>query len=203
MTVPTSKSFAHPRSVRFNFFTSSVVSCQVPDRAVSAWTFSTMRLMLFFDGRYPRYAFPVLAEYIRPNVCPRKSNFPSGTLQIRVFSSLTVSFSLPMISRNRRRARLQRYYEPLRHPRAPACPSRASGWSSLNHASGFPVLRTLSLCTCCRQYPGAAAERIAFAHFTQPYQPSPIWQSGRPAHRPFRGLLGVHSRYGLHTRAVS
>src|SRR5207344_732425 len=42
-----------------------------------------------------------------------------------------------------------------------------------------------------------------FAHFTQPYQPSPIWRSGRPAHRPFRGLLGVHSRYGLHTRAVT
>jgi hypothetical protein len=88
-------------------------------------------------------------------------------------------------------------------PGRPACPSRASGWSSLNHASGFPVLRTLSLCTCCRQYPGAAAERIALAHFTQPYQPSPIWQSGRPAHCPFRGLLGVHSRYGLHTRAVT
>src|SRR5271163_436586 len=42
-----------------------------------------------------------------------------------------------------------------------------------------------------------------FAHSPQPYQPSPIWQSGRPAHRPFRGLLGVHSRYGLHTRAVT
>jgi hypothetical protein len=42
-----------------------------------------------------------------------------------------------------------------------------------------------------------------FASFTQPYQPSPIWQSGRPAHCPFRGLLGVHSRYGLHTRAVT
>src|SRR5713226_5154228 len=42
-----------------------------------------------------------------------------------------------------------------------------------------------------------------FAHFTQPYQPSPKWQSGRPAHCPFRGLLGVHSRYGLHTRAVT
>src|SRR6202040_7717 len=27
-------------------------------------------------------------------------------------------------------------------------------------------------------------------------------QSGRPAHCPFRGL-GVHSRYGLHTRAVT
>src|SRR6516165_1227840 len=36
-----------------------------------------------------------------------------------------------------------------------------------------------------------------------PYQPSPIPLSGRPAHRPFRGLLGVHSRCGLHTRAVT
>src|SRR5580704_17316761 len=42
-----------------------------------------------------------------------------------------------------------------------------------------------------------------FAHFTQTYQPSPITLSGRPAHCPFRGLLGVHSRYGLHTRAVT
>src|SRR5882672_9050151 len=63
-----------------------------------------MRLMLFFEGRYPRYAWPVLAEYIRPNEYPRKSNSPSGTLQIRVFSSLTVSFSLPMISRSRCKA---------------------------------------------------------------------------------------------------
>src|ERR1700719_2840156 len=54
--------------------------------------------------RWPRYALPVLAEYIRPNVYPRKSNSPSGTLQMRVFSSLTVSFSLPMISRNRCKA---------------------------------------------------------------------------------------------------
>ena len=43
----------------------------------------------------------VLAEYIRPNEYPRNSNSPSGTLQIRVFSSLTVSFGLPMISRSR------------------------------------------------------------------------------------------------------
>src|SRR5271157_1250530 len=42
-----------------------------------------------------------------------------------------------------------------------------------------------------------------FAHSPQPYQPSPKGSSGRPAHCPFRGLLGVHSRYGLHTRAVT
>jgi hypothetical protein len=37
-------------------------------RSVSAWIFATALLMLFFDGRYPRYPWPVLAEYIRPNV---------------------------------------------------------------------------------------------------------------------------------------
>src|SRR6516164_1116986 len=42
-----------------------------------------------------------------------------------------------------------------------------------------------------------------FRSFLQPYQPSPKGSSGRPAHRPFRGLLGVHLRYGLHTRAVT
>ena len=39
--------------------------------------------------------------------------------------------------------------------------------------------------------------------FTQSYQPSPKWRSGRPVQPPFRGLLGVHSRYGLHTRAAT
>src|SRR5215831_10005896 len=44
----------HPRSVRFTLATSSVVSCHVPVRAVSSWMVSTMRPMLFFDGRKPR-----------------------------------------------------------------------------------------------------------------------------------------------------
>src|SRR3977135_1657345 len=44
----------------------------------------------------------------------------------------------------------------------------------------LPVLRTLSLCTCCRHYPGAAAGRN-LRSCTQPYQPSPISLSGRPA----------------------
>src|SRR5512132_1067236 len=38
--------------------------------------------------------------------------------------------------------------------------------------------------------------------FTQPCQPSPKGSSGRPAHRPFRGLLGAHSRYAC-TLALS
>ena len=99
--------------------------------------------------------------------------------------------------------RFLRYYEPLSAtPQRPACPSRASGWTSLPTPRGFP---------CCVRFPcghtaaPAPAQRlgIRFAHSPQPCQPSPIGVSGRPAHRPFRGLLGVHSRCGLPTRAVT
>src|SRR5215470_14570409 len=56
--------------------------------------------------------------------------------------------------------RLQRYYEPLRLPAAPSL-SLAGIWLIIpDHAVGSPVLRTLSLCTCCRHYPGAAAGRM-------------------------------------------
>ena len=66
---------------------------------------------------------------------------------------------------------------------------------------GLPVLRALSLCTCCRHYPGAAEGRTPSLVSAHPYQPSPEGVPGRPAHRPFRGLLSVHSRCGPHTRA--
>ena len=55
--------------------------------------------------------------------------------------------------------RLQRYYEPLRHPRAPDLSLAGIRLAIAGHTLGLPVLRTLSLCTCCRHYPGAAAGR--------------------------------------------
>jgi len=94
------------------------------------------------------------------------------------------------------------HYEPLRHPKAPSLSLAGFRLVIADHAMGLPVLRTLSLCTCCRHYPGAAVGLI-LCSFTQPYQPSPKGLSGRPAHCPFRGLLSVYSRYGLHTRAVT
>ena len=56
-------------------------------------------------------------------------------------------------------ARLQRYYEPLRHPSAPGLSLAGVRLIIPDHALGLPVLRALSLCTCCRHYPGAAAGR--------------------------------------------
>jgi hypothetical protein len=98
--------------------------------------------------------------------------------------------------------RLQQHYEPLRHLSAPSLSLAGVRLVIADLAVRLPVLRTLSLCTCCRHYPGAAAGRN-LRSCTQPYQPSPISLSGRPARRFFRGLLGVHSCCGLHTRTVT
>src|SRR5262249_46569580 len=56
--------------------------------------------------------------------------------------------------------RLPRYYEPLRLPAAPGLSLAGIRLIIPDHAVGSPVLRTLSLCTCCRHYPGAAAGRM-------------------------------------------
>src|SRR6516225_7820187 len=81
--------------------------------------------------------------------------------------------------------RLLRYYGPLRHPSAPGLSLTGVRLIIPDHAVGLPVLRALSLCTCCRQYPGAAAGCNPRSS-TRPYQPSPVRRPGRPAHRPFR-----------------
>ena len=85
---------------------------------------------------------------------------------------------------------------PSASPGRPACPSRASGWSSLptpwvsRVAYAFLVYMLSPLPRC-------SGWAYCFAHSPQPYQPSPKGLSGGPAHRPFRGLLGVHLHYGL------
>ena len=56
--------------------------------------------------------------------------------------------------------RLRRYYEPLRHPNAPGLSLTGVQLVIADHAKGLPVLCALSLCTCCRHYPGAATGRI-------------------------------------------
>src|SRR5664280_81024 len=57
--------------------------------------------------------------------------------------------------------RLQRYCEPLRHPKAPSLSLAGFRLVIADHALGLPVFRALSLCTCRRPYPGAASGRIA------------------------------------------
>src|SRR5262245_34642487 len=53
--------------------------------------------------------------------------------------------------------RLPRYYEPLRHPKAPGLSLTGFRLVIADRALGLPVLRTLSLCTCFRHCPGDAS----------------------------------------------
>ena len=53
----------------------------------------------------------------------------------------------------------QRTLRYLRHPNAPGLSLTGVRLLIPVHALGLPVLRALSLCTCCRHYPGAAAGR--------------------------------------------
>ncbi len=77
-------------------------------------------------------------------------------------------------------------------PRRPACPSRASGWSSLTSPWGFP---------CCVRFPCAYAAAttpvqrlgVLFALLTQPCQPSPERVVESACTSSFSGLLGVHA----------
>jgi len=54
--------------------------------------------------------------------------------------------------------------EPLRPPTAPGLSLTGFRLVIPDHALGFPVLRTLSLCTCCRHYPRHSGWAYCFAH---------------------------------------
>ena len=100
--------------------------------------------------------------------------------------------------------RLQRYCERLRHPGAPGLSLAGVRLAIPGHASGLPVLRiTLSLVCMPPPLPRCSGRGISSLKITPPYQPSPVPLPGRPAHCPFRGLLSVHSRCGLHTCTVT
>jgi hypothetical protein len=66
-------------------------------------------------------------------------------------------------------------------------------------AMGLPVLRALSLCTCCRHYPGAADGRsLRSCHPSVSAFPDSTFGSACTS-----SLLSVYSRCGLHTRTVT
>src|SRR5712671_6741211 len=105
---------------------------------------------------------PALGQDVTPllsRATPSAVSEPSSELiGCPISRSLTTSCvclelrSLPSASVTR----LQRYYEPLRHPRAPGLSLAGVRLVIPDHALGLPVLPALSLCTCCRHYPGAA-----------------------------------------------
>ena len=98
--------------------------------------------------------------------------------------------------------RLPRYCEPLRHPRTPDLSIAGVRLIFPDHALGLPVLRTLSLCACCRHYPGAAAGPIA-SLIHSAVSAFPDMAVGSACALSFSRFARRSLRYGLHTRAVT
>ncbi len=86
-------------------------------------------------------------------------------------------------------------------PSRPARPSRVAGWSCARPRNGVSRVASAFLLSACRRhYPGGTTGCFSLASpVTAAF---PVYASGRLPHYPFRGLLSVHSRYGLHTRRV-
>ena len=98
--------------------------------------------------------------------------------------------------------RLLQYYEPLRHPKVPRPSLTGVRLTFPRSLQGVSRVACASLVYMLSPLP-RHSDWDHSCSLTQSYQPSPKWLSGRPVQRPFRGLLSVHSRYGLHTRAAT
>ena len=107
--------------------------------------------------------------------------------------------------------RLPRYYGPLRNPRRPSL-SLAGVWlrRSAPRRLGFPCCVDLRVPTCRRHYPGGplGSDRSWDGLFQPfPFIPSgsglPHARARSAPHWTFRGLLDVHSRYGLSARCIA
>jgi hypothetical protein len=95
-----------------------------------------------------------------------------------------------------------RYYTPLRHPIRPSLALAGCRLVLTYHRWGFPCCLESPSYTCRRHYPGGTpgCSRRSPSPETSAF---PVIQSGQLPRYLFRGLLSVHSHYGLHTRQVA
>ena len=107
--------------------------------------------------------------------------------------------------------RLRRYYGPLRHPRRPGLSLAGVRLRVTPLTAGVSrVALDLRVQACRRHYPGgplgSIARGTAYSNrfpSRQRRRPSPCSVPGRRPHWTFRGLLNVHSRYGLPARRIA
>jgi hypothetical protein len=86
----------------------------------------------------------------------------------------------------------------------PAISMRARGapvGRAHGHTTGLPVLPCHPL-SCMPSSLPRRNRWVRVSLTSPPMTAFPVFQSGRLPHYPFRGLLNVHSRYGLHDRQV-
>jgi len=103
--------------------------------------------------------------------------------------------------------RLRRYYEPLRHPSRPGLSLTGVRLSSRDSPPGVSrVASDLVYGHAVAITPVGSLGLVASRGVTPSFPATaafPVSVAGRLPHYPFRGLLSVHSRYGLPARGVA
>src|SRR5262249_10717328 len=95
-------------------------------------------------------------------------------------------------------SRLQRYYEPLRHPPAARRPNRLSAEPTSGHRRRDSRVARCSLLACRHPSPRRSGLNLS-SGYVQSMAAFPQSKRGQPSHRVFRGRLGVHACYSLPT----
>ena len=100
--------------------------------------------------------------------------------------------------------RCQRYYEPVRHPTRPGLSLAGVRLAAHRHRWGLPCCVRSPCTDMPSPLPRWDRRRESVAPLNEPATAAfPIPLLGRLPHYPFRGLLGVHSRYGLPARGTA
>jgi hypothetical protein len=99
--------------------------------------------------------------------------------------------------------RFQQYYEPVRHPSAARPVPRGRPVESALSPLGPPVLRSSSYANMPSPLPRRDRRWDRVAPLKSTTAAFPICPLGRLPHYLFRGLFGVHLRYGLPARGVA
>src|SRR5712664_2332602 len=131
-----------------------------------------------------------LVELLGSSPIPRSFVASGVSLQLRPLPSTGVT-------------RLRRYYEPLRHPKRPGLSLASCPLIPTATTAGASRVATDPLCLHAVATTPAGPMDNLFARTFPSSSAFPESQAGRPLHRPFRGLLSVHSRYGLQTCQVA
>ena len=118
------------------------------------------------------------------------------------FVASCVSFQLRLLP-STEVTRLQRYYEPLRHPSRPGLSLASCQFIHTAITAGTSRVAYGPLCLhAVANTPAGQMETCSLVPFHQ-LRPSHETGAGRHLHHCFRGLLSVHLRYGLHARQVA
>ena len=139
-----------------------------------------------------------LMEFIGSGQSPGFRSLPSMGLERRPLPSTGVT-------------RRPRYYEPHRRPRWPGLSLTGVRLGVTRpRRLGFPVLRWISvyrhavvITPVARWYGLLVRRRDPAVYIARQRIRNPMLVQGRRTHRTFRGLLYVHSRYGLPARCIA